>query len=110
MEKPKRHWVAEIERWKASGLRKSEYCTREGINRNTFSTWWRRYKATEERRIDGSGFVEVNLAKGREKIDTPTHSYPAEIHAVGFIVRINGDADRHLIENIFKALESRLCS
>jgi hypothetical protein len=45
MELRQRHWVKKVERWKESGMTKTEFCRQEGINRGTFATWWRRYKA-----------------------------------------------------------------
>jgi transposase-like protein len=110
MELHKRHWVKKVEEWKDSGLSKTEFCAREGINRGTFSTWWRRYKAQVKGEPGGS-FVEITPNnEGLSKKKEETSEYPAEISAAGFTVRINGNADSSLIESIFKALEGRLCS
>ena len=108
MELQKRHWVKKVESWKESGLSKAEYCRREGINQGTFSTWSHRYKTQFEG--ERKGFVEITPKKSKESCSKPSTNYPVEISAGGFSVKINGNADCHLIENIFKALEARLCS
>jgi hypothetical protein len=110
MELQKRHWVQEVERWKKSGLSKSEFCRQEGIHRGTFSTWWRRYK--EQRAEDESGgFVELRpVVEEKRREGRHGSEYPAEICAGGLCVKLNANADRPLIENIFKALEARQCS
>lgn len=110
MELQKRHWVQKVERWKESGLTKSEFCRQEGINRGTFSTWWRRYKA-QVAEDESDGFVELTSSveekSSREKNESENS---VEIIAAGIRVKINGNVDGTLIENIFKALEARLCS
>jgi len=109
MELHQRHWVKKVESWKESGLTKTEFCRREGINRGTFSTWWRRYKAQIEKNGSG-GFVEVSsVAEVKSKREQNGGEYPVEISAGGFSVKINSNADSILIEKIFKALETRLC-
>ena len=67
----------------------------------TFATWWRRYKAQIAE--DGSGgFVEVTSAAEEKSTGEKNGSeYPVEISACGIRVKINGNADGPLIENIF---------
>ena len=108
MELKKRHWVEKVEKWKESGLSQTEFCRHEEINRKTFATWYHRYKRQIEG--EGKGFVEITPSTQAESCSESTSSYPVEISAAGIHIKINGSADGPLIENIFKALEGRLCS
>ena len=102
------HWVGHVERWKRSGLTVREFCRREGFPVNTFYTWRKRYKKKIEK--PAGGFVEITPHRAEKRDSEEKGDYPIEISAGAFTVRVRGDADSLLLENLFTALEARVCS
>jgi len=49
-----------IARWKASGLKQTDYCRQNNIPPTTFYTWCRK----KNTRSSGSSFIEVKLKSG----------------------------------------------
>lgn len=108
MELHQKQWVQQVEKWKESGLSKSAFCRKEGINRGTFATWYRRYKERFEKPNDG--FVRIHSSNAEKETGTRQNSAPIEISAGGITVRLPKDAERQLIEEVIGALEARICS
>ena len=109
MELQQEQWVKQVEKWKQSGLNKSEFCRREGINRGTFATWYRRYKERAEKPSDG--FVQIRPSSSRsEQSESQRKDEPIEITAGEFTVRLPNDAGRQLLEDVLGALEAHICS
>lgn len=110
MELQQKQWVREVEKWKESGLSKSAFCRREGINRGTFATWYRRYKERFNSQKD-DGFVKIRHSSSpSQHFKRQRNEEPIEIKAGNFTVRLPKDADRQLIENVLGALEAHICS
>jgi transposase len=109
LELQQEQWVKQVEKWKQSGLSKSEFCRREGINRGTFATWYRRYKERAEKPSDG--FVQIRPSSSpSEQSERPQKIECIEITAGKFTVRLPNNAGRQLIEDVLGALEAHICS
>lgn len=108
MELQQKQWVQQVEKWKESGLSKSAFCRREGINRGTFATWYRRYKERFEKLNDG--FVRIHSSNAEKETGTLQNSDPIEIRAGGITIRLPRNADRQLLEDVLGALEAHICS
>ena len=109
MELQQKQWVKTVKKWQQSGLSKSEFCRREGINRGTFATWYRRYKEQVKKHNDG--FVQIRQSShSSNSSESKRKDEPIEIRAGKFTVRLPNDTSRQRIEDVLGALEAHICS
>jgi hypothetical protein len=106
------YWRRQIERCKASGLGKSEFCRREKISPAALH-WWtgeirRRYGRSESigaqkmptRQTRASAFVPV-----RVKQLIPPSQKPVEVVVAGYVVRVIPDFDPETLRRLVALLE-----
>jgi len=128
------YWRQKLLEWKRSGLSQAEFCRREGLNQNTFSSWKtiiperdaeQRIKDRSERvaakekpsfirvEVDTKGSAKVNKpAQDNSKMKTaerpPERTVAAELidAKIGYRVRIFNGADVSTLTAIVNALTS----
>lgn len=108
-------WRRAFARQVASGLSQSEFCRREGLNPNTFSTW---KSIVQERDADGTGvkleqdisqvaeqrpaFIPINVASTEQRPSTGP-LVVAELHPNGVVCILSG-ADAHTLRALLAVL------
>ena len=109
-------WRQAIARHAVSGLSQQEFCKREGINPNTFSTW---KEIIRQRDADGTGvkisapakkdmqeratFVPIAVA-GVESVAATAPFVVAELHPSGLVCILSG-ADFDTLRALLTALK-----
>jgi hypothetical protein len=108
------YWRRIIERWKASGLPKTTFCSREGVGHSAFY-WWleeldrrdgkpktprtaRRKLAVPKRR----GFVPVTVVTSK-----PPTRQPIEVLVAGQVIRVIPDFDPETFMRLVAVLEGQ---
>jgi hypothetical protein len=113
------HWRDLLERWRQSGLPKSEFFRREGVSRDVLDWWqaeihkrdlarWRRPPAARPRPdgvTGGPAFVPVRVV---EPASHPSSS-ALEILAGGRVVRVRAGFDAETLGRLLSTLEGRAC-
>ena len=109
------HWRRLAERWKASGLRKSTFCEREGVSDASLHWWLRelvrrdgRGKRAPVRRIaprkPAARFVPLKVIPATRPVATTL-----ELVVAGQVVRIPPDFDAEALRRLVACLEGRAC-
>jgi hypothetical protein len=106
------YWRRQIERFKTSGLSKSEFCRREGLSPAALH-WWtgeiRRREGRPEiiqaqkrppRHVAARAFVPV-----RVKQIIPPLQKPVEVVVAGYVVRVIPDFDPETLRRLVALLE-----
>lgn len=60
------YWAGHIKAWRLSGLSQTEYCRREGLNRNLLSQWKSKLSSAKRRRKPEVEFVEVQAPQSSQ--------------------------------------------
>ena len=99
-----RQWRKRLARWKASGLKVSAFCEREGVTPTAFAHWRKEIAARDSRAVrDAPAFVPVHI--------TPTaKTAPLEVAlAGGRVVRVPPVFDPAHLRAVVAALEGSPC-
>jgi hypothetical protein len=114
-----KHWRKILEECERSGLRRSEFCRRNGLRETTLS-WWARElrrrdqagrksalpKVSPARKSPGHAFVPVRV------IEAPARETVQDVEVVtrgGHVVRVRPGFDAATLRQVIAALEGQPC-
>jgi len=80
------YWAAHVRAWRASGLSQTEYCRREGLNRNLLSQWKGKLEGGRRKRKPEVEFVEVQAPEPEPQAEP---AFEVAIGPGGITIRLN---------------------
>ena len=96
-------WRAHVLAWKESNLKLPEYCSREGLNRHSFSRHSSRYHREQKR----NAMELVEVTHFSEPPPNATQASPLKLHFRECTLEFDGGVDLQLLGNVLEMLEGR---